>query len=183
MVKFSSYSKMVKEGPQHNQYSWCVFVDEEAEVLERIKSVEYTLHPTFPDPVRTVTDRSTRFALFSSGWGEFRMKAAVTFTDGTQEEQSFHLELFKDNWPGEKPPQEFPDDLARTVYDLVAQGDARWRKLDTLSSKTGLSEQEVNKALGQLADKNLVRKAEYPSIDGKELWGPTTTVGIMPKFK
>ena len=66
----------------NGNYSWTIFVDEDQSVLARIKLVEYTLHPTFPNPVRRVTTRENRFALTALGWGEFRVYAKVFFTDG-----------------------------------------------------------------------------------------------------
>ena len=47
--------------------------------------MEYTLHPSFPDPVRTVLDREHRFAIMSNGWGSFLMEIRVIYEDGHEE--------------------------------------------------------------------------------------------------
>ncbi|MFE7529827.1 pYEATS domain-containing protein [Kitasatospora sp. NPDC057542] len=45
--------------------------------LDRVTKVVYHLHPTFPEPDRTVTDRSTDFGLVVLAWGEFNLTADV----------------------------------------------------------------------------------------------------------
>ncbi|MFI9788919.1 pYEATS domain-containing protein [Kitasatospora sp. NPDC051984] len=45
--------------------------------LDRVTKVVYHLHPTFPQPDRTVTDRSTDFGLVVLAWGEFNLTADV----------------------------------------------------------------------------------------------------------
>jgi transcription initiation factor IIF auxiliary subunit len=63
------------------RWDWRVFVDADAETLRQIECVEYTLHPTFPNPVRTVCSRSDRFLLTARGWGTFEIKIKVLLTD------------------------------------------------------------------------------------------------------
>jgi len=46
-------------------------------VLDEIEKVEYHLHPSFPNPVRVITDRERRFELKTRGWGEFNLSANV----------------------------------------------------------------------------------------------------------
>lgn len=68
------------------RWDWKVFVDADAETLRQIDCVEYTLHPTFPDPVRRVCDRSgTKFALSSNGWGTFTIMVRIEYRDGRSE--------------------------------------------------------------------------------------------------
>ncbi|GAA2156071.1 hypothetical protein GCM10009760_56630 [Kitasatospora kazusensis] len=45
--------------------------------LDRVTRVVYHLHPSFPEPDRTVTDRATEFGLTVLGWGEFNLRADV----------------------------------------------------------------------------------------------------------
>jgi hypothetical protein len=54
-----------------DRWDWSVWVDGTKAELEKVKSVTYRLHETFPDPVRVRTSRSEKFRLDSSGWGEF----------------------------------------------------------------------------------------------------------------
>lgn len=65
---------------------WEVFVEGDDRTLGDIKCVKYTLHPTFPEPVRTVCRRGSQsgrgFPLSSNGWGTFNVGVEVTFNDG-----------------------------------------------------------------------------------------------------
>src|SRR5262245_16892214 len=52
-------------------WNWSVWIDAPQEQLDQIQYVEYTLHPTFAERVRRVTDGGAKFRLDSAGWGEF----------------------------------------------------------------------------------------------------------------
>src|ERR1700686_3429593 len=54
-----------------DRWDWSVWVDGTKAEMEKVRSVTYRLHETFPDPVRVRTSRSEKFRLDSSGWGEF----------------------------------------------------------------------------------------------------------------
>ncbi|MEU9073831.1 protein kinase [Kitasatospora sp. NPDC048538] len=69
------------DGPFHRVR---VFLDGAAEALDRVVRVVYHLHPTFPEPDRVSTDRSTGFALELSAWGRFTVTADV-FAAGCRE--------------------------------------------------------------------------------------------------
>jgi transcription initiation factor IIF auxiliary subunit len=64
-------------------WSWAVWIEGPEQELDRIDYVEYTLHPTFPKPVRRIGDRSTRFKLETGGWGTFTIYATVMHKDGS----------------------------------------------------------------------------------------------------
>jgi transcription initiation factor IIF auxiliary subunit len=55
--------------------------------------VVYILHPTFRDPVRTITDRESRFRLDTSGWGTFTIHAIAKNRDGHDTKLSHDLVL------------------------------------------------------------------------------------------
>lgn len=57
--------------------------DEEA-FLDNVKKVIYYLHPTFPNPIREVVDRKSRFALKTRAWGEFNIYADVYFKNSSE---------------------------------------------------------------------------------------------------
>lgn len=63
-------------------WEWSVWLEGSEDVLNQIQSVRYTLHPTFIDPVRVVSDRLSKFKLTSAGWGEFAIMAQVTPKQG-----------------------------------------------------------------------------------------------------
>ena len=78
-------------------WSWSVELDAPRDVLARVKCVIYELHPTFPKPVRKITDRESRFRLETAGWGVFPIEARVIFKDGTEEKLKHELKLFYDD--------------------------------------------------------------------------------------
>lgn len=92
-VHFTNIARPVGERRGTSWYEWVVYVDEEAQILDKIEAVEYLLHRTFPEPLRKSTDRSSKFSLKSSGWGEFRILITVFFTDGSRLETSYPLDL------------------------------------------------------------------------------------------
>jgi transcription initiation factor IIF auxiliary subunit len=81
---------------RNGQWNWTVYLDAAPAVLERIRCVQYTLHPTFPNPVREVCERGNPnhpFALSASGWGEFVMNIRVFLRDGQSQEFQYQLRL------------------------------------------------------------------------------------------
>jgi transcription initiation factor IIF auxiliary subunit len=62
-IKVDNTAKYVGNG----RYDWTVFIVAEKAVLSGIKAVEYTLHPTFPNPVRQ--SRGPDFAITANGCG------------------------------------------------------------------------------------------------------------------
>jgi transcription initiation factor IIF auxiliary subunit len=64
-------------------WSWSVWIDGSEDELNGIAKVEYTLHPTFPKPVRIVETRDNRFKLSTEGWGGFLIYASVFQKDGS----------------------------------------------------------------------------------------------------
>lgn len=75
------------------RWDWTIFLDADQNILARIRCVEYTLHPTFPNPVRTVCDPANRFALSSNGWGTFEIKIKVIFKDESIKNLSHKLKF------------------------------------------------------------------------------------------
>lgn len=65
-------------------WEWTVSLSGSEQELDQVDSVQYTLHPTFPQPVREVSDRVSRFALSSAGWGEFMIYATANLKDGSE---------------------------------------------------------------------------------------------------
>jgi transcription initiation factor IIF auxiliary subunit len=183
-VKFNSYSMWIEKKDDDDWYDWCVFVDESSNIINSIKSVEYTLHPTFPDPIRLIESKSSKFALFSSGWGGFFIKTRVNYEDGSASTASYSLRLERDNWPQKQAPNTFADadNETKLVYQALFHRKHRWRKVDTVVKNSNLSNDTVLRILHNLEDIDLVRKAPSLSIDGKEMWGRTDTVGISPKI-
>lgn len=71
----------LKQSNEHKgtrEWKWSVWLAGTQAELASVERVVYHLHPTFPDPIRTVTDRKTQFRLDETGWGEFEIVAHVT---------------------------------------------------------------------------------------------------------
>lgn len=180
-VSFTSYSMRNETKLGRTWFDWCVFVDPHSPELPKIKSVEYLLHPTFPEPRRTVTDLSDCFALYSSGWGEFKMEIRTEFVNATVGNQSFYLHLTADGWPKAKDPEVLPNRGDSAVYAALKESSFRWRKFDTIANKSGLPSEMVRNILDNFHQQNLARKAFFRSVDGQELWGATAVVGLSPR--
>lgn len=74
-------------------WKWAVWIEGQDEALDRVDFVEWTLHPTFPNPVRKLKDRATKFRLETGGWGVFAIHARVQLKDGRQVKLSHYLKL------------------------------------------------------------------------------------------
>lgn len=76
-----------------NWWNWSVWIEGSGEELDALEFVEWQLHPTFPNPIRRVTDRSTNFRLDTGGWGVFMIHATAHRKDGTTEKLRHYLLL------------------------------------------------------------------------------------------
>lgn len=79
--------------PGKDGFAWTMFVDESPQELARIRCVEYTLYPTYPNPSRSVCERGTRFAVSDKAWGEFNVVVRFVLNDGQTTVQSYTLDL------------------------------------------------------------------------------------------
>jgi len=83
-------------GKSPGWYQWTVFLEGPPEELDRIKEVQYTLHPTFRKPVQVVRERGaggTGFALEGAGWGEFEIRLKIVREDDEVETMEHGLDL------------------------------------------------------------------------------------------
>ncbi len=79
-----------------NQWRWTIFIKGLKKDLDGIKCVEYTLHPTFPNPVRKVCewgDPVRPFALTATGWGTFPVGIKIVMKDGRNLELKHQLKF------------------------------------------------------------------------------------------
>jgi transcription initiation factor IIF auxiliary subunit len=82
-LRLEQSEKYEGDGKHDHWWSWSVWVEGSASELDRIEFVEYTLHPTFPRPVRRVYDRESNFKLSTGGWGIFTIHAKAVAKDGS----------------------------------------------------------------------------------------------------
>lgn len=78
-------------------WEWSVWIDATKDEMNKIKFVEYTLHPTFTKPVKIIKDRETKFRLETAGWGIFTVYAQAVLQDGKKIDMEHELELFYDD--------------------------------------------------------------------------------------
>ncbi|WP_254172774.1 pYEATS domain-containing protein [Planktothrix pseudagardhii] len=74
-----------------SEWNWTAYVESDSQTLSQIDCVEYTLHPTFPNPIRQVCTSQNNFALSARGWGAFYIKVRVFLKDGTVRDLSPYL--------------------------------------------------------------------------------------------
>jgi len=65
-------------------WKWALWIDADIMDLDKIDHVVYTLHSTFPKPVRKITDRNTKFRLEAEGWGIFTIYIRLFLKDGNE---------------------------------------------------------------------------------------------------
>ncbi len=71
--------------PGKKRWDWTVYITGSEADLSHVKCVEYTLHPTFPNPVRTVCNRgfgAAAFPLSTNGWGTFTVGIRIFLKNG-----------------------------------------------------------------------------------------------------
>ena len=76
-----------------NSWTWAVWIEGPEAALDQIAFVEWTLHPTLPNPIRKVRDRETKFRLEITGLGAFPVIARVQLKDGKQSKLHHYLKL------------------------------------------------------------------------------------------
>jgi transcription initiation factor IIF auxiliary subunit len=180
--KFSSYTKLAKpEFKNDISFDWCVFLDEEREILNNIEYIKYILHPTFPNPERIVYDYKDKFALYSNGWGSFNIRIEIVSKNKVIYKTNYYLNLKENNWPIKTIDECNLDPLQRQVYSVISDSNYNWRKKSTIVSKINLPIANIDSYINQLEELNLIRKANYKSIDNQELFGVTSKIGIKPE--
>jgi transcription initiation factor IIF auxiliary subunit len=76
------------------RWTWTVYIQAPADRIPSIRCVEYTLHPTFPNPVRKVCEPGKGpefFPLSTEGWGTFQIPIKVEFRDGKTQSLTYQL--------------------------------------------------------------------------------------------
>src|SRR5689334_19483418 len=117
-LKLGQFSRYVRLRHNRRIYAFCLFIDDRRDVLERIEEVVYTLHPTFPDPVRRHRNIEACFALQSEAWGSFLSTYEVHWKDGRIDLPKYYLVELKENaWPMRERLTEFQASTEEVVYN------------------------------------------------------------------
>lgn len=89
-----------KQSEEEHSHRWMVYVRgyEFEDLSYAIKSVTFTLHQSFAEPVRVLT--KPPYVVEETGWGEFSIKMAIAFHHCNATETTVlthHLRLFPEN--------------------------------------------------------------------------------------
>lgn len=87
----------LKQGARYQDddwWNWWVELDGPKKELAQVEKVTYSLHRTFPNPVRTIDTPNTNFRLETAGWGTFRIHAQVQMRDGGKLKLHHDLKLY-----------------------------------------------------------------------------------------
>jgi transcription initiation factor IIF auxiliary subunit len=113
-------------------WEWTVRLQGDAVDLADVANVTYHLHPSFPNPDRTVTGAPENgFALTTRGWGTFTVGATIRFHDGSTLRRSVDLE-FRD------PVRDTLTLTNRSRYAGYWDGQNRWQWTAYLDGPLGL---------------------------------------------
>ncbi len=97
-----------------DSWDWSVWLEGTDEVLDQIESAEYVLHPTFPNPVREMSNRANNFRLNARGWGEFMIHVNIHLKDGETVRYDHWLKLRDDTYQAPTKEADFSFDLSAT---------------------------------------------------------------------
>ena len=84
LVRNSEPMRFRRRGRLHHNVRIYLTSDDE-DALNRIASVQYTLHPTFRERVRVSTEVHTQFGITIWTYGYFRVEGVLFFKNGAQE--------------------------------------------------------------------------------------------------
>ena len=94
-IKVNNKAKLAKKKGSYDYYDWELYLDEDESTLKNIDHVVYILHETFPEPIRTVSEPDSKFAVQARGWGEFDVGVQVVYKDGSTANEKYRLDLSK----------------------------------------------------------------------------------------
>lgn len=178
-------------------WNWSVWVDAEDSELNAIESVEYTLHQTFHDPVRLITDRKSKFKLSTSGWGTFTIYAKIRKEDGEVIDLEHELEL---HYPDESDPTSRGEAeteglesgkgevstksdtdkkdsvIEKRIEESLNNSQFKWRTLRRVAIEAGISEEDAADKLR--ANQNV--RFDRNSKSGETIVGLKEKVGDTP---
>jgi transcription initiation factor IIF auxiliary subunit len=155
-----------------DRWKWSVWVEGKPETIEQIDRVEYLLHPTFPNPLRVITNPASNFRLDSKGWGEFMVHAKVITKRGHTIELNHWVRLSDSASTDEKDTEAVKPSVflaySKADYPLAAQLSRflEARGLEVFTENQIKPGEPINLAIKSLigrADAVLALIAEEPS--------------------
>src|SRR5262249_55194542 len=176
------YCRFVRETQGFKIYAFCFYIDAANPELNDVSEVEYTLHPSFPDPVRSSNDKNHAFALQSEAGKSFTTHVRIFTKSRSTVRLQYQLVLQERGWPMGEMLATFSSDIEESIYSALSNAKREWRKLSTLARRVGVSADDARAVLAGLERKKAVREAIHLHfIDEEELWGATSVVGLLPE--
>ncbi len=86
-IKYKVFSN---KGREH--YHVGFWLEGEESELDTVSRVEYRLHESFKNRLRSSANRSNKFSVTIWTWGQFLIRATIYFKNGETEEKEFFLE-------------------------------------------------------------------------------------------
>ena len=99
--EFDHSTKLVEKSYDTEWFEWTIRMAK-PEDLSEVRKVVYYLHRSFPNPIRTIVNRDSRFALTSIGTGDFILLITVHMEDGTEVYTEYCLDSEKDKFRNHK---------------------------------------------------------------------------------
>lgn len=99
-------------------WRWSAWIEGKPEALDAVEEVVWHLHPTFPKPTVWSRDRTAKFLLTTSGWGEFLLRATVVIRDDGRIHLDHWLELASED--GEAGTRGAAEELADPDADQLS---------------------------------------------------------------
>lgn len=75
-------------------WDWSAWIEGSRGDIDKIKEVKWILHPTFPNPIRVISDKASKFKLETGGWGVFNLKATILLGNGEEVKLTKEIELY-----------------------------------------------------------------------------------------
>lgn len=86
-IKYKLFSS---SGREH--YHIRIWLEGEELELDQVERVEYKLHESFKNHIRSSANRDNKFSVTIWTWGQFLIQATIYFKNGNTEERQFYLE-------------------------------------------------------------------------------------------
>jgi transcription initiation factor IIF auxiliary subunit len=86
-IKYKLFSR---KGREH--YHIGIWLDGEETELDQVEKIEYELHQTFKNPLRSSSNRDNKFSITIWTWGQFNIRATIYYKNGETEERQFYLD-------------------------------------------------------------------------------------------
>ncbi|MCK4820650.1 hypothetical protein KA005_33100 [bacterium] len=78
-----------KRREMEDYWDWELYIKGDWEELKEIEYVEYTLHETFPNPIRRKYNSKDGFKLKTAGWGEFTVFIRVHYKENINKKDEY----------------------------------------------------------------------------------------------